>query len=412
MLNDERQLPDTVSGSTRAVHAGEAKAKPYGSLTTPIVQTSTYAFENTDAVIAHMERKKADLPLLRGEYGRYDNPTQAAVERKLAALDGAPGGGDGAPFGALLFASGMNAATTVLLTLLSPGDHLIMTDDLYRLTRDFALNFLKRFGIRTTLVKPGDEAALARALETGARLVFSEVPSNPYLCLIDIARAAEMAHAHGALLMIDTTFASPINLRPLALGADLVLHSATKYLGGHNDLLAGAVVGRKELMAQLRTARNSLGGIADAHAAYLLLRGIKTLAIRVQKQNENGLRVAEFLESHPKVRRVWYPGLPSHPDHALAKRQMSGCGGVVTFEIDGDLRRAGRFVDALQLPYIGPSLGGVESIVEQPALMSHFTKDKAEREAIGVRDELVRLALGIEDADDLIADLAQALEKI
>jgi cystathionine gamma-synthase len=404
VLNDERKLPDGVSGSTQAVHAGEAKVKPYGSLTTPIVQTSTYAFEDTAAVIAHMERKKADLPLLRGEYGRYDNPTQVAVERKLAALDSGEG--------ALLFASGMNAATTVLLTLLSPGDHLIMTDDMYRLTRDFALNFLKRFGIRTTLVKPGDDTALEMALQLGAKLVFSEVPSNPYLRVIDITRAAEMAHHHGALLMIDATFASPINLRPLALGADLALHSATKYLGGHNDLLAGAVVGRKELVLQLRTARNSLGGIADAHAAYLLLRGLKTLAIRVQKQNENGQRVAEYLASQPKVRCVWYPGLSSHPDHELAKKQMRGYGGVVTFEIDGDLARTGRFVDALELPYIGPSLGGVESIIEQPALMSHFTKDKAEREAIGVKDELVRLALGIEDADDLIADLAQALEKI
>ncbi len=404
MIPEPTPLPAQSRDSTRSVHAGETKVKPYGSLTTPIVQTSTYAFEDTAAVIAHMQRKKADLPPLRGEYGRYDNPTQATVERKLAALDG----GDSA----LLFASGMAAATTVLLALLSPGDNIVVTDDLYRLTREFCLVFLGRFGIVTTLIKSGDYAALEAAIQPRTRLIFSEAPSNPYLRVMDIPRMAEVAHRHGVLLFMDSTFASPINLKPLALGADLVIHSATKYLGGHNDLLAGVIVGPKETMLTLRTARNILGGVADPHNAYLLLRGLKTLAIRIQKQNENGLRVAQFLESQPKVRQVYYPGLPSHPDHEIARRLMTGFGGVVTFEIDGDLERTGRFVDALRLPYIGPSLGGVESIVEQPALMSHFTKDKAEREAIGIKDELVRLALGIEDAEDLIADLEQALAKI
>jgi cystathionine gamma-synthase len=211
---------------------------------------------------------------------------------------------------------------------------------------------------------------------------------------------------------VDSTFATPCNQRPLEFGVDLVIHSATKYLSGHNDLLAGVVVGSRELIAPIRESRGIMGGIADPHNAYLLLRGLKTLALRVQKHNENGMRVATFLEKHPKVRRVFYPGLPSHPDHAIAREQMTGFGGVVSFEIEGDLERTSAFIDALRLPRIGPSLGGVESLVEQPALQSYFELTTEERLKVGISNELVRYALGIEDADDLIADLAQALEKI
>lgn len=390
--------------ATQAVHAGETKRKPFGALTMPIVQTSTYAFEDTAEVVAHMKRKQADLPPLRGEYGRYDNPTQATVEHKLVALEGGEG--------ALLYASGMCAATSVLLTLLSSGDHLILTDDLYRRTREFCLDFLPRFGIEATLVKGDDYAALEAAIRPQTRLIFAETPSNPYLRVLDIPRVAEMINGRGILFMIDSTFASPINLRPLEHGADIVIHSATKYLGGHNDLLAGAVISSREIITRLKLGQGMLGGIVDPHNAYLLLRSLKTLAVRIKAQNENGLRVARFLEGQRKVRRVYYPGLPSHPDYEVARRLMDGFGGVVTFEIEGDLQTTSRFIDACRIPYIGPSLGGVESIIEQPALMSHFTKDKAEREAIGIKDELVRLALGIEDTDDLIADLAQALVAI
>lgn len=390
--------------ATQAVHAGEVKEKPYGSLTTPIIQTSTYAFEDTAAVIAHMQRKEAGLPPLRGEYGRYGNPTQSTVEAKLAALDG---GQD-----ALVYASGMSAATSVLLTLLRAGDNLILTDDLYRRTREFCLSFLSKYDITTTLVPMGDYDALEEAIRPETRLIFSESPSNPYMRVLDVPRVADMAHRYGIWLMIDSTFASPINFRPLELGADLVIHSATKYLGGHNDLLSGVVISSAEIMERLRESYGMLGGVVDPHNAYLLLRGVKTLSVRIKAHNENGERVAQFLETQPAIRKVYYPGLASHPDHEVAQRQMSGYGGVVTFEIDGDLERTGRFIDALQIPYIGPSLGGVESIVEQPALMSHFTKDKAEREAIGIKDELVRLALGIEDTEDLLADLENALAAI
>jgi cystathionine gamma-synthase len=390
--------------STQAVHAGEDKVKPYHSLTMPIVQTSTYAFEDTAALIEHMRRKEDKLPPERVEYGRYGNPTQRAVERKLAALDG---GED-----ALLYASGMCAVTSTMLTLLSTGDHVVFTDDCYRRTREFCLTYLQRWGIEATMVPMGDYAALETAIRDNTRMIFSETPTNPYMRVLDLERVVAIAHRHGIKVLLDSTFATPCNLRPLEFGIDLVTHSVTKYLGGHNDLLGGVVTGPAETIARLKEVQGVMGGVPDAHNAYLLLRGLKTLAIRVARQNENGMRVAQFLESHPKIRCVYYPGLPSHPDHALAARQMAGFGGVVSFEPEADLAGTSAFIDAVRIPYIGPSLGGVESIIEQPALMSHFTLDKEERLAIGIKDELVRYALGIEDADDLIADLEQALEEI
>jgi len=390
--------------STQAVHAGEDKVKPYHALTMPIVQTSTYAFEDTAALIEHMQHKEDKLPPERVEYGRYGNPTQRVVERKVAALDG---GED-----ALLYASGMCAITSTMLALLSAGDHVVFTDDCYRRTREFCLVYLQRFGIEATMVPMGDYAALEAAIQDNTRLIFSETPTNPYMRILDMERVVDIARRHGVKVFLDSTFATPCNLRPLEFGVDLVTHSVTKYLGGHNDLLGGVVTGPAETIARLKEVQGVLGGVPDAHNAYLLLRGLKTLAIRVAKQNENGMKVAQFLESHPKIRRVYYPGLPSHPDHELATRQMAGFGGVVSFEPEANMDKTSAFIDAVRIPYIGPSLGGVESIIEQPALMSHFTLNKEERLAIGIKDELVRYALGIEDADDLIADLEQALEKI
>jgi len=391
--------------STRAVHAGEERRKPYGALTTPIVQTSTYTFEDTAEILDFMHRKAAgDLPV-RDEYGRYSNPTQSAAERKIAALEGGEQ--------ALLFASGMCAITTTMLTLLSGGDHLVMVSGSYRRTREFALTFLSRWGIETTLVPVDEPAALATAIRPTTRLIFSETPTNPYLRVMDLPRMVGIARQHNVTTIVDSTFATPINLRPLEYGVDLVIHSATKYLGGHNDLLAGAVVGSGKILGTIEKTRGVLGGVGNPHDAYLLLRGLKTLDLRVRRQNENGQRVAQFLEGHPAVRRVYYPGLPSHPDYEVARRQMAGFGGVVSFEIEGhgeDEDKTGRFIDLLCLPYIGPTLGGVESIVEQPAAL--LSLDRAERQAAGIKDNLVRYALGIEDADDLIADLNQALAGI
>ncbi len=396
--------------STRSVHAGEERRKPYGALTSPIVQTSTYTFEDTDAVLDFMARKAertsareagGDLEL-RDEYGRYSNPTQQAAERKLAALEGGEG--------AVLFGSGMAAITTALLALLSAGDHAIVVRNCYRRTREFADKFLPRWGAETTSVAIDDLAGLAAAIRPNTRLIFVETPTNPHLRIIDLEAVAALARPRGILTMVDSTFATPLNLQPLALGLDLVVHSATKYLAGHNDLLAGVVIGPHRLVTEIEYARGMLGAVLGPHDAYLLLRGLKTLALRVQRQNENGMRVARFLEGHPAVARVYYPGLPSHPDHEIACRQMAGFGGVVSFELVGDKERTSRFVDALRIPYIGPTLGGVESIVQQQALF--ISLDMAEREASGVSDTLVRYALGIEDADDLIADLAQALDAV
>jgi cystathionine gamma-synthase len=369
----------------------------------PIIQTATYAFADTADLVHFMEQRGLGVhPEGREDYGRYGNPTVQSVERKVAALEGADD--------AVLLSSGMAAVTTLLLASLPTGAHLVMTDDCYRRTRQFCLVFLKRLGIETTVVPMGDYAALEAAIQPRrTRFLVSESPTNPYLRCVDLPRFAEIARRHRVATIIDGTFGTPLNQRPLEHGVDYVVHSATKYLGGHHDLLAGVVAGAKGRIAALRDARGVLGGIVDPQGAYLLERGLKTLALRVARQNETALEIAGWLERHPRIERVWYPGLPSHPDHAIAARQMTGFGGVVSFEVKGDLAATSRFIDRLEIPYIAPSLGGVDSLVEQPALMSYFEKTTEERLALGIKDNLVRLAIGIEDARDLVADLAQAL---
>jgi cystathionine gamma-synthase len=388
--------------STKAVHAGELKRKPDGALTTPIVQTSTYTFANTAEILDFMQQKADGEPDPRHEYGRYSNPTQYAAERKLASLEGGEE--------ALLFASGMNAITTTILALLSAGDHLVLVSGVYRRTYDFAASFLQRWGIETTVVPIDDGAALTAAIRPTTRLIFAESPTNPYLRVMDLSHLVALAGKHGITTAIDSTFATPINMRPLELGLDLVIQSVTKYLAGHNDLLAGAVIGSRDRLAKIKEARGVLGGVSSPHDVYLLLRGIKTLDLRVRRQNESGLRVAQFLEGHPAVERVYYPGLPSHPDYEVARRQMTGFGGVVSFDIKGDMERTGRFIDRLRIPYIGPTLGGVESIAQQQAILISIKPE--ERREAGIADNLVRYALGIEDAEDLIADLEQALDGV
>lgn len=388
--------------STTAVHAGEDRRKPYGALTTPIVQTSTYTFSDTAEILDFMRRKAEGETEVRDEYGRYSNPTIRAAEKKIAALEGGEQ--------ALLFASGMGAITTTMAALLSSGDHVVLASDCYHRTREFALTFLSRWGIDTTLVSIDDPSSFESAIRASTRFMFAETPTNPYLRVLDLPRFVGIAQEHGITTMVDSTFATPINMLPLSYGVDLVVHSASKYLGGHNDLLAGAVIGAQDLLAGIEHARGVMGGVGSPNDAYLLLRGLKTLDLRVACQNENGLHVARFLEAHPSVQRVFYPGLPSHPDHKVAGQQMFGFGGVVSFEIDGDFEKTGRFIDLLRLPYVGPTLGGVESIVEQPAAL--FSLDPRERREAGLSDNLVRYALGIEDAEVLIADLGQALDGI
>jgi len=388
--------------STKAVHAGEAKRKPFGSLTTPVYLSSTFTFADTAEVLDFMRQKAEGAPEPRDEYGRYSNPTQSVAERRLAALEGGQQ--------ALLFASGMCAITTTMLALLRAGDHLVMVEGAYRRTQEFAASFLPRWGIEATFAPIDDSEALVEAIRPTTRMIFAESPTNPHLRVMDLESLADVAQKYGLVTAIDSTFATPINMRPLDHGLDLVIHSVTKYLAGHNDLLAGVVVGSRDSLAKIQEARGVLGGVSGPQDAYLLLRGLKTLDLRVRRQNENGMRVAQYLESHPAIDRVYYPGLQSHPDFEIARRQMTGFGGVVSFEIKGDMERTARFVDRLRMPYIGPTLGGVESIAQQQAIF--ISLDPDERRNAGISDTLVRYALGIEDAEDLIADLDQALDGI
>lgn len=405
LFDDGLNNTEPQGENTRAVHGGLPRTKGYNALITPIVQTATYTFRDTQDLIDFMERQTWGEGQDREEYGRYGNPTITAVERKLAALDG----GDDA----ILFPSGMAAITSLLLTVLPTGSHIVMTDDCYRRTRQFCQTILKRLGIETSIVPMGDYEALEAAIiPKQTRIIISESPTNPYLRIADLERVADIGKRHKVMTLIDSTFATPINQRALGWGIDFVVHSATKYLAGHNDLLAGVIVGRGPRMKALRDARGILGGIVDPHAAYLLERGIKTLGVRMGQQNATALRVARYLEAHPMIDRVWYPGLESHPDHAVAAAQMNGFGGVVTFEVKGDLKTAAKFIDALRIPYIAPSLGGVESLIEQPAIMSYYEKTTEERLAFGIKDNLVRFAIGIEDTDDILNDLEQALATI
>ncbi len=397
-MTDEKR-PGSPGDSTRAVHGGERDHRDSDAVTTPIYQTSTFWFPNSDDLKAYNEGR-----LKRDEYGRYGNPTWRAVERKVCDLEGAEE--------AVLFASGMCAATTLFFARVPQNGHLVVTSDCYRRTRQFIQQYLVKLGVECTVIEPSDTQQLANALRDETVLFFTESPTNPYLRVLDLPEAVRVCHERAVEVVIDTTFASPVNHRPLAQGADYVLHSATKYLGGHNDLLAGVVAGSAEKMAPVREAVGVLGGILDPHAAWLLLRGLKTLAIRMERHNATALELAKWLEAHPVVRRVWYPGLPSHPDHEDAKKLMTGFGGVVTFELETDLDGTIRFTDSCKIPYLAPSLGGVDSLVEAPVLMSYWDKTPEERAEYGITDSLVRYSVGIEDVADLISDVEQALARV
>ncbi|MEM1347958.1 MAG: aminotransferase class I/II-fold pyridoxal phosphate-dependent enzyme [Myxococcota bacterium] len=383
---------------TLAVHGGQHYPEHgHGEITVPISATATYLFENTQQLHDFFQGK-----IHREEYGRYGNPTVDVAEAKIAALEGAES--------CALFASGMSAITTTLLAMLRSGSHVVMTNDCYRRTRQFVTRVLSKYGVEATLVEPGDYEALEAAIiPKKTKLIMAESPTNPYNRIADLERLAELKARHrGVKVMIDSTFATPINQRPLEWGIDLVNHSCTKYLGGHNDLLAGCISGKEGLVQAIRDFRGVVGPVLDPHAAYLLIRGLKTLELRVKRQNQTAQALAEWLEQHPKVEQVYYAGLPSHPDYATAKAQMTGYGGVVSFLVRGELDEISEFIDACTIPKIGPSLGGVESLIEQPALMSFYELTTEQRLEIGIRDNLVRMAVGIEDVEDLMADLEQA----
>jgi len=381
--------------STQSVHGGEQRQKFANSVTEPIAQTATYVFDSLSEFEEYKQGKRAHF-----EYGRYGNPTVSAAESKLAALDHAES--------ALLFSSGMSAITTVMLAMLRSGQHIIIMEDCYRRTVQFC-DLLGKFGIESTRVPPSDLAALEQAVRPETRLLLAESPTNPHLHVADLEKIVPFAKEHRRRVLIDSTFATPLNQCPLDYGVALVVHSCTKYLGGHNDLMAGSVCGKAGIVSAIKEFRDVVGTNSDPNTAWLLIRGIKTLALRMQQQNTSAQTIAEYLEGHDKVQRVFYPGLASHPDHAIAKAQMKGFGGVVSFEIDGDRERTRQFVEALQIPYLAPSLGGAETLVSHPATVSYSDLSEEDRLAIGITDQLVRYSVGIEDCADLIADFDQAL---
>ena len=345
--------------ATRSIHAGEERNKYADSLMPPIVQTSTFTFKNSKDIEDYTKKGKEHF-----EYGRYGNPTATIAERRLANLEGAED--------CVVFSSGMSAITTTILSLVKTGDHIVITDDSYKKTLEFCRSYLKRFGIECTIVPFGKYDLLDSSIKKNTRFIFSESPTNPYLNIFDLVKIRDIARKHGILTLIDSTFSTPLNQRPLEFGMDIVLQSATKYLAGHNDILAGAVLGRKDLVDKIRNLHKSMGGLIDPHCCYLLIRGLKTFPLRVKKQNSSALQIARFLETHSAVKKVYYPFLESHRHYRLAKEQMTGGGGVVTFEIKGNLETSKKFLDALKLCYIGPSLGGVETLITHPALVSYY----------------------------------------
>ncbi len=385
---------------TRIIHAGQHPDPATGAVSTPIYQSSTFAFRDADQGADRFSGRDKGY-----KYTRLGNPTIAALEECVALLEGG--------CGAIGAATGMAAVNAVYLAYLGQGAHIVATDSLYGPSRLILETEYARFGVASSFVDSADPANVAAAMRPETRLVYLESPANPTLKLTDIAACAEIAHARGALLVVDNTFASPVLQRPIELGADIVLHSMTKFLNGHTDVVAGIVVARtEEILARLRKVHFNVGGTMDPHQAWLVLRGIKTLGMRMERAQSNALHLARHLEQHPKVAWVRYPGLESHPQHALMKRQMRGGGAVFSFGVKGGLAAGKKLINSMRLATLAVSLGGIETLVEHPASMTHTSLPRADREAAGISDDLVRLAVGCEDPQDLQADLDQALEQI
>ncbi len=379
---------------TKVIHVGEEpnlKEGGYGDVVVPIHLSTTYA------------RKKLDVPTAGYEYSRTGNVTRHALEKRLASLENARY--------ALAFASGMAAETTLLLSLLQQGDHVVAFDDLYGGTRRLFNQVLTYFGVSFSYVDARNPQNVKDAMEKNTKLIWLETPTNPMMRLCDIEAIAKIAKEEDVLTVVDNTFMSPIFQSPMNLGADIVVHSTTKYLGGHSDVVGGAViVSDDDIHERIKFNQNAVGAVPSPFDCYLVLRGSKTLAIRMREHERNALRIATFLEEHPSILNVHYPGLRSHPQYELARKQMTGFGGMLSIELAGDIKNARRFLEELQFFFLAESLGGVESLVEHPATMTHASIPLSEREFLGISDSLVRLSVGIEDVDDLIEDLDRALQ--
>lgn len=380
--------------STKAIHIGEEpKNMQYGDVVSPIHLSTTFAKRS----IREVEEGYV--------YSRSNNPTRDNLEKKLAALENAKYG--------LAFSSGLAAESTILLALLKKGDHVIAFDDLYGGTKRLFNQVVERFGIEFTHVDARELKNVKSAIKENTKMIWLETPTNPLLKLADIKAISEIGHERDLVMVVDNTFASPYFQNPLDLGVDIVLHSVTKYLGDHSDVVGGAVmVNDDEIYEKLKFHQNAVGAILSPFDSWLVMRGIKTLAVRMERHEKNAMRIAKYLEEHPLVERVYYPGLPSHPQHELARRQMRGFGGMLSFELKVSLDEAVRFVESLEIFALAESLGGVESLIELPAIMTHASVPKEEREKVGIKDSLIRVSVGIEDVEDLIEDMERGFEVV
>lgn len=383
--------------STQAVHAGQRPDPIYGSLSTPIYQTSTFVFKDVAQGAARFAGDEEGYI-----YTRLGNPTQTALEEKMAVLEGGEA--------ALAFGSGMAAVTAVLLALVSQGDHIVHSSAIYGCTFAFLHELAPRFGITATSVDTADLEAVKAAIKPETKVVYVETPANPTMKMSDIRAIAQLAHQHGATVVVDNTFMTPYFQQPLALGADVVVHSATKYIGGHGDVVAGLAIGKKELMDEIRmTTLKDIGGIISPFNAWLLLRGLKTLAVRMDRHNINGVAIAKWLETHPAVEKVYYPGLKSFAQHELALEQMSGFGGIMAFELKGGYDAGVKLMNNVKLCHLAVSLGDVDTLIQHPASMTHSVVPEEQRQIANISPGLVRLAVGLENVEDIIADLEQGL---
>ena len=395
ILNIQMEEINMANIETIAIHAGERNEKrQHRSVVTPIEQTAAYSFENTQQIKDFYEGRLDGI-----KYGRYGCPTQHAAERKISDLEKTER--------ALIFSSGMAAVTTTILALAEKGQHILFTGDCYRNTGRFFTDFLPKLGIESTEVPIGNLENLESYLRDESVLFFSELPTNPFLRVIDLEKIIAITKERGLICIIDSTFATPINIRPVEYGADIVLHSATKYLGGHHDLFAGVVAGNSVILDRVQQYRDVLGGIIDPHTSYLLLRSLQTLPIRMKVHNENAQAIAEWLENRKEVERVWYPGLKSHPDYGLAKKYLNGFGGVITFTLRVNETKTSRFVDSLRLPYISTNFGGPQSLIEQHAVLT-FYKDRTNAERRGITGNLLRYSVGFENINDVLNDFEDA----
>ncbi len=382
--------------NSNLIHVGERPDPTTGSVVPPIYQTTTFAFPTNESMLDLMEGRASGYI-----YTRYGNPGYAVAEAKIARMEGAPS--------ALVLSSGMAATSTAIMTLANAGDHIITHADIYGGSFGLFHDLLPRFGIESSFVDMTDLAEVEKAIQENTKIVFLETPSNPTLRVCDIQSIAQLAHAHDIQVVVDNTFATPYNQKPLKLGSDVVVHSCTKYLNGHSDVMSGVIVGSEEYIAQCTDVFRKLGANLNGFDVWLLIRGLKTFGLRMERHNENGLAVAKYLSTHPKIAKVHYPGLSEHPQHELAMKQMNGFGGVLSVEIKGDQEAVNRFLNRTELFTRAVSLGSVESLITQPVAAVHHSVPEKYRELGGITTQLVRISVGIEDPEDLIGDLEQAL---